>query len=605
MKKTIVMSLIATLTIASLSGCTNTGNKNKIPLVSAMSQSELVDYYKTALSYDTIVTRKTDNVAGYEKFKVDEDTKNKLTKAQATVENQLAYMNYVGGSAMNENLYNYFKANIDDKILQNKKIKSVESMIGYYFVTVDYSFRNQSTGNFKDLVNYAGIHGGISENLDGTYSINQNYINEGLNKINEYKNSNKEIPTIKVQSTNNVEETVDNKVSNVRRPSIDNVLFNKVVGSAIGNTSFLPKLNYIYDTSSVQAGLAGFGIYPQGAYGLSEYGVDRNKFNGSIEVTYVFSDDIKYSDALKLEAIYVSDMKLDTGIKDIEEKDEALIPEFARVEIEKIIERADRAVNNYDIPALLGGEIYTDLGAGVSKGNYVNSVYLQQYKSKLNKVLERNGNSYLVDVETSVQDEPKNNDFYAAFRDKYIMLIVQDGDTFKIKDYVQYSRELFNEPQLSLEDLTTKRLIALNLEGDISNKDKKAVKELMRNLYEQSTNRSLDGIYSCFNSNVNILSTENKEYLNSRLRNDLTREGADRKSVYNGNITEWMGGNDKQIEFIAEEIIEYNGKEKVLHLKNYYLVSNYEDKWVIDDIKNITYEVVSKEEVSSIIQTIK
>lgn len=51
--------------------------------------------------------------------------------------------------------------------------------------------------------------------------------------------------------------------------------------------------------------------------------------------------------------------------------------------------------------------------------------------------------------------------------------------------------------------------------------------------------------------------------------------------AYSGAITEWVGGNDTQVELQTEEIWVWN-TGTAEYQTVYYLLSNMENKWVID-----------------------
>ena len=78
--------------------------------------------------------------------------------------------------------------------------------------------------------------------------------------------------------------------------------------------------------------------------------------------------------------------------------------------------------------------------------------------------------------------------------------------------------------------------------------------------------------------------------MNSTLRNILVAKGVDVKAEYSGTVTEWIGGADNQAELITEEVVAYAGTDMGMYMQVYYLVSNMQDEWVIDDMKIIERE---------------
>jgi hypothetical protein len=156
-----------------------------------------------------------------------------------------------------------------------------------------------------------------------------------------------------------------------------------------------------------------------------------------------------------------------------------------------------------------------------------------------------------------------------------------------------------SEPPINPDSTIAKRLVALNLAGEIPDDSKSDITDLMSALYTAGTNRLLrgpkeitvrgesvtieKGLYDCFQDDTDILDTSTLEYTLSKLENALIKHGTDVTSVYSGTITEWIGGYDNQAEFTTEELITYNGREDAYYMQVYYLVSKLNDKWVIDE----------------------
>ena len=101
------------------------------------------------------------------------------------------------------------------------------------------------------------------------------------------------------------------------------------------------------------------------------------------------------------------------------------------------------------------------------------------------------------------------------------------------------------------------------------------------------------GIYSRFDEDKALLSTEKGEYLKSKLLTRMNKYGSDRGVSVNIKFTEWLGGYNDQVEFEVEELYLYDGIDKGVYVKNYYLVSHYGSEWVIDDIVPIDEKEVS------------
>jgi hypothetical protein len=240
--------------------------------------------------------------------------------------------------------------------------------------------------------------------------------------------------------------------------------------------------------------------------------------------------------------------------------------------------------------------------------------------STIRQIIERNTtyNVYLLELETTTIEGPRDVDCYGTYKDKGYMVIQQQGNEFVIMDYIRISRSMISEPPINPDSTIQKRLVALNLAGEIPEDSKEEITSLMSDLYTAGTNRLLrgpkditvkgetitleKGLYDCFQDDSDILSTTELEYTMSKLTNALIKHGADVSSVYSGIISTWNGGYDNQAEFTTEELITYNGRDDAYYMEVYYLVSKLNDKWVIDE-----RTILDEEEITNAvdIQTIK
>ena len=211
---------------------------------------------------------------------------------------------------------------------------------------------------------------------------------------------------------------------------------------------------------------------------------------------------------------------------------------------------------------------------------------------------------YLLDFESTVQEGPKSSTTDGTYVLKGYLVVQQEDTEFHITDYLVTSMEMVSEPEIDTESTILKRLAALNLTGEVTDDAKTGIKELMSNLYKASTERQLQGMYDCFDTDTNLLSSTHREYLNAQLRSWLLKKGTNSSSTYTGVVSQWIGGADNQVEFFTNELIEYNGHNLGLYMQNYYLVSNYDNKWVIDEMKVVESKDVTGDELNSIRESI-
>lgn len=592
------------------SGCAfkSSSPAKDLPLVEALSEKEVIDYYKEALKYESIVERNIQvHEVTYELKEMSNSVKPKVRELKNAIEKELYSHTYKNSNMLSEQQYYYIKSIIDDKILTNGKIIKEAESLGYYFMDVEYDIAKNNTGKFLEKAQYLGIHGAFKKDVYGNVSFDERFI-----KVYDQKAA--DAITIIDDAADNFQsdtiEYIDNQEENSteqvradfnntyidRKIQLDISTYNKLSGSSLNQTAFMPPLKMVYETNKESGVMSGFGIYPQGEFGLKTFGYNRNQLRGKLVLRFVFKQDILNKEKINFTGVYPVSISIDNKLEDAEQ----LVPDFVREEIEKIVERSDRAICNNDISALMSGNIYNDIGVAVLNGLYQNNTYLLRKISNVEKVIGRKDNYYLVQVVSMIQEGPRGTNAYGTYKDTYQMVIEQQGLKFIINDYVLIKRELIKEPQFELDSSIIKRLAALGLRGIISEESKEAIKELLNGLYQASTDRKLKGMYDSFNDDTTLLSSSHKEYLNSQLRGWLVRYGVNVKSTYKGIVTEWIGGADNQVELITEEIIIYEGQDTAQYMQMYYLVSNLNNKWVIDEMKALEIRDISGEELEQI-----
>lgn len=420
-----------------------------------------------------------------------------------------------------------------------------------------------------------------------------------------------------------VTEEIDNAIKTVeldprvkssykaRNTGLNLQLFNKVAGYG-DEKAYIPKLSLIYSAPTGTDGISGIGLYPSGGLGLTLFGYDRKNLSGNCTMRYVYKEDLTDPNKLTCTNIYVYNYEINSGFS---VSGDSLIPEFLSKEFNILLDRADRAVTNCDITGLSNGTIFNDVGMAVLEG------YTEEYSnvlrqiSKICRIVSRDikRNAYLVEIESFRQEGAESADVYASYKDTVYAVIEQSGSKFIITDWMIMNRQLVTEPDISPDEATAKRIVALGLTGEVGEIEKGYAKKLVSDLYKASTYRLLNGpsttkdgttiekgMYDCFNNNVEMLSSTEKEAINSRIRELLVKYGTGTSAEMLGTITEWIGGASNQIEFTTEELIRYSGKEDGVYLRCYYLISCIEDKWVIDDIQILDKNDISGEELNTI-----
>ena len=675
----ITASILAIAIAISTGGCSLSifrNNITKYPLVPALTESEVIDYYAKAMSFDAIVSKNLDvDKTNFEMRDIeDEELKSKLEKLYYETENLLGQMTYDGSSeALDIEVFHYIKSYLNDKKADRSSIVSIKQSMGYYFIDVEYNLSARTPGTFKNEASLVGLNGALvhSDYYD-TDSVDKAFMQQAVTKLNNYYSENNikdrkasfdvnsltfstdpsksvldftdstiEDPTVNEgteegnsanttgdgtdttasgnDTTASGNDTVVEKNTSVtvsRTPSIDISEFNTIVGGSTKNSAYMPNLDFVYNIPSSEGDISGIGIWPSGIDGLKTFGFSRDQLDGTLTMRFVYKDDIDNLGHIINTNAYPVFSEITTGFNSTNDN---VVPEFLMTEFEKLIERADRAISNNDLPALMSGKIFSDMGAAILRGYESQHVNMTRQISTVRRVISRNieENSYIIEVESQRQEGPKGANVYGTYRDKAYVVIEQVGQEFVITDWLTMLRQMQTEPDINPDSAVQKRLVALNLAGEVSDEAKTEVTELLNNLYKASTLRILNGpkevadesgnvveleygMYDCFNSDPEMLSSSKKEEINSRLRGMLVKHGTEVSAQLNGVVTQWIGGADKQVEFITEELITYFGREDGVYMSCYYLVSNMEDEWVIDDLQILECEECSGQELETI-----
>ena len=356
----------------------------------------------------------------------------------------------------------------------------------------------------------------------------------------------------------------------------------------------------IYNVEPVGS-LSGYGVFSEGAYGLRDFGYNRADYGtGTIKITFVFKQNAQKRDKFDYSYCYINEYTTNINMADKNIVQSSYIDGMLDV----AIERADRAIIDKDSPALMGKDIFEPSDLGLRELELRNASNVLSFMTKRVKTLDRKDKEYLVELERTSESSPRGLGNTAKYKDKYYAVIRQDGFDFKINDIVWVSRTLERIPEPDGDDSITRRLTSLNLAGEVTDQSKAEITEMMTKLTYGINNRvgvdkvaedgsQVYGIVSRFDDDKALLSTEKGEYLKSKLLTRMNRFGSDKAVNVAVKFTEWLGGYNDQVEFETEELYTYDGTDKGMFVRNYYLVSHYGKEWVIDDIVPIEEKEVS------------
>lgn len=612
-----------------------------LPLVAQLSEQEVVDYYKEQLSFDTVASRNLDiDEISYETKEVTGELANKLKQLTSEIEGYLNYVTYVGGDEasrlLSESDFNYIKSYLNDMKLVNGSVQGINQALGYYFVDMEYDIESAAIGYPEWSYSLLGLHGAFTQDYTGADTINTVLMTKAAANLNTYYTNNGINKTASYDSSTNNFSMSYNKLSELdfsqsvgsdninmseRLCPVDTTEVNKIAGSSLAQSAYMPQLSMVYKVPNSSDGISGAGIFPCGAGGLKKFGYDRSQMNGKLTLRFAFKQDTENPESILGAGIYPVQSEIVSGIS--VDTDNVVVPDFLMTEFEKLIDSSDRAISNCDLAALMSGNLYSDCGPAILRGYESNYVNLLRNMSTIRRVVARDmdSNSYLLEVETLRQEGTKDRDTYGTYRDKSYVVVEQLGNQFIITDKLTLTRQMTKEPSINPDSAVQKRLAALNLAGEVSEENKVEIKELLDDLYKAGTAKVLNGpketkidgqkvnlekgLYDCFNSDTSMLASDKKEYMNSLLRNILTKQGTDVESTYKGTVTQWVGGADNQAELMTEEVVLYGKKgNKGQYMQVYYLVSKMNDTWVIDDMKIIESEEKTGDELQQILNRI-
>lgn len=400
-----------------------------------------------------------------------------------------------------------------------------------------------------------------------------------------------------------------------RRVSLDIDFINKVVGST-GNSAKLPEIELVYNKPKASGQISGFGIYPEGNNGF--FGFDRSQTSGKLTVRYVFKDSIDGSGNIVGKNLYISSLDLSNGYTDSGNTTQA--SKTLLDQLKAAVERDARLTVNGDIAGMLAGGLYEDKGIGILEAYKANNTNTLRHISTIRKMLARDTehNAYLLEVESLVIEGAINSNSYGTFKDTSYVVVQQQGQDFIIADKVRIKREVVKEPEISPDSATAKRLVGFNLAETVTDDNKKAITNtVLSELYTAGTNRVSEasedapvktgdltitrGLFDCFTSNRDLMSEETYDVTTMNLIGKINSKGTSNQVTYKGKVYEWIGGYQNQAEFMAEELIKYEGTDEGYYMDVYYLVSYDDAKWsiiersVVDSFEVSGADLASKE----------
>lgn len=693
------------LALSNLTGCTQMSSEleevqrlNKQPF---RSMQEVMDTNAESMKYSSFSQRTA--VADYQAAynRVSEEQSRKCTAFSSKVLAEHNKNTDYDLEIMSSGQHDYWKNLLDDYIIDNPIATSIKEFSGYYFLTVDFTVKPNTTGNFLAAANYLGLDNCFKHDAYENPILNEIWIAQAFKDINAYRaaldlpeyrtfiNSDTSQvytqPTVEEpeEDTNGLEDgdelldgeegtnetqaedeteetqeeltqpntatTVENNSNDVYRPEnrqiessdtfngnlrkleYDVAEYEEVCGSSQDSVAFMPYLSQVYQSVAPSGAISGDGCYSEGINGMRDFGFNRTDLktieykdasgqplsvdaSGTMKITFVFKQNEIDKEQLDYVLAYLESYKSNNDfIEKYNTTNYVSLPEFITKQIEVKVEELDRLINNGDINGLMRMDTIEDAGLALKLAQYRNAADITTYVTDVKGCLERHGNVYLIEVERTIADTPKDIGLVAQYKEKAYMVVRQKDLNFYINDIFTASRELTRQPEIHEISQQYRQIVNLNLSDVVTDEIQNQITSTVLNDWAYYSNvRQLSnekneafGMYGQFNTNKSVLSAERLEYINSKMRNYLTFKGVNEQAILNIVPVTWIGGTEHQVELITKEFVNYPKFNEGKYLECYYLLSHFGNRWVIDDIQVIVEEDVSGQAYADRIQDFK
>lgn len=579
---------MSTILISTLSGCIGKDGQMAGGDKTLADANEVRKFYAEELKgidlLDTRVHKVEDSV---QFMRMDSSTENELLEAVKQLQPMINTNNYAENEYFKRQMHDNIKAVLGDKVLMNGKLKESKRTRDVYILDMQYDMvMRGSIGNVSGDFIYLGLNGAFKRLVDGTCVLDRDFLSQVTSRYNEAAAAER----LKIQqglAGSKYDAAYNEAASYIDTVSDNYARYNNVIGSTLSTPAIMPNLNMVFNVPGPEGDISGFGIRSSCTTGLQDFGFDRNNLSGTAIVRYMFRED-SATGAKHLDNVYVLEYEFDKGIPAFEKPD--VFPDFAETSIQIAVERADRVVCNSDITGGSNGKVFGNKLFVIEYGNKTLSTKQLKYASKITEELKRNNRLWLVKVENKETEEVKYvNKGPATFQEVKYVVLEQYGDSFITVDEFVASRKAINEPVIDYADTSTRRYNYLYNAGNVSEESKKAIKSFMSEFYSYNQNKEWQKIADSICSDTKLLARSKKSEMYYNIREYLIKSG-DQDLKYSGAITEWLGGSsDPQVEFKTIELLQLPSGDCIEFTK-YYLVSVFNDKWVINDIKELTKE---------------
>ena len=659
-------SILSIILITSLlSGCGT--NVLKYTNDTAISDTQ----YANILKAEMQVTRNKSREIKYNMMNLyavaDEYKEKLLERTNQELNNLLLKVGYYGIDSEN----NYFNFAIDPWFSDNKDFRySFYNNASNYYVKVDITglAKNPTIAEFKKPANYIGIYGAINYDENGNMVVDELYLKTLVDTINTYRRINgldeldEEIEQINYiqdydedfifspsyqqvvistnseitedlseqweidQNSENIIKEVqdDEKIAEESKDSWNRVVrkliynsqdFNDIVGISRDYFSTIPSPLALFSLQEVHP-VQGYNLYDWGST-LKE--VSRNKSKANVSIVFIFQKNA-YSDDFDFLTYYIDNIKT---IDIAQDGTVDFISDFVKENIEIVIEDFNRAYSNKDIARLSSGDLISPQDLGLYWLLQRDSISFNKGDIWLNKLLRKEGNTYLCLVNQLSDEICKGVEGTPGrfYRTWYMRIGLEDSK-FKILDMYPCSLNVLRIPDIPIQTGKEEKLNSLqrqDIRDYVADDVKEAIRNEMTKLEIALTNKfdrdlfrddkiitNKDGlphygVSSRFSQDKTILKSNKLDEIAETLANKVIKHGA--RTVCNVYIVPsvWIQGSNDQAELISNMLFIY-GDNKFADILNVYMIYNkFNNVWTIDQFNILDeQELDNQKEIKAI-----
>lgn len=322
---------------------------------------------------------------------------------------------------------------------------------------------------------------------------------------------------------------------------------------------------------------------------------DTESKKGKVELKYIIqrywgeeSEDKVYRGKTRVRTVYVSEIDIEAG-SGYANRNRKTIPKDIKTAMEIALSKVDRSIMNIDGIKELKGEKVKEKYESASMGYFLSlNSNLEFLKSTVKRILEREGNSYLVEVEKISRVGVKGKETALGRHRAYVRMVLNDSGWFDIISNQDVSYRIIEDIRKPDNKANFFDRFAIEKSNEMGESKREEIQSLLEELYlacEAKKLRVSDGDVIEYNGKVvhrgmydlfNVEGTLELEIIQSTLREPLIK--GEVVSI-RGEIENILAST-LQAEVMVKEVIEYKDKEELL-MDVYYVIEKEKGVWSI------------------------